>query len=135
MRKIDQICIIDDDPIVIFGTKRILQNAQCCSNFLVYRNGKEGLEGLREIMMAGETPPDIILLDLNMPVMDGWQFLDEFTQIQSSEKILIYIVTSSIDPKDINKAKSYSQVNNYIVKPITVKIIKDLIIKDFQLSI
>ena len=53
-----------------------------------------------------------------MPVMDGWQFLDEFTQIQVPKKVVVFIVSSSIDPADHNKAQEYSMVSNFIVKPI-----------------
>ncbi|MDT0650736.1 response regulator [Autumnicola edwardsiae] len=121
MKKIDLACIIDDDPIFVFGAKKIMQFADFCNSFMVYHNGEEAINGLKSIILAKEKLPDIILLDLNMPIMDGWQFLDEFTQIPTEHEITIYIVTSSIDPEDINRAKSYNRVTNYLVKPISIE--------------
>ncbi|MFT6828560.1 MAG: CheY-like chemotaxis protein, partial [Roseivirga sp.] len=80
-----------------------------------------------------ENLPEIILLDLNMPVMDGWQFLDQFVQIPTKKKTTIYIVTSSIDPEDLNRAKSYEAVTNYLVKPINIDTLTE-ILKDFSKS-
>ena len=73
--------------------------------------------------------PDILFLDLFMPIMDGWQFLEEFLSVKPNlaKPILIYVVSSSIYPEDISKAKSYSDVFDYIIKPITKKIFTDLI--------
>jgi len=131
MRKIDIACIVDDDPIYIFATRKIMKMAGFCNSFLVFHNGKEALDNLKAIIKAGDQVPDIILLDLNMPIMDGWQFLDEFVKVQHDKVITIYIVTSSIDPEDIKRAKSYEMVNNYVIKPVTEKKLQE-ILEDFQ---
>lgn len=120
MPKIDIACIIDDDPIFVFGTKRIMEIANFCESFMIFRNGKEAFDKLKAIIIADEKLPDLILLDLNMPIWDGWQFLDEFIKIPHVNPITIYIMTSSIDPADIEKAKTYEEVSNYLVKPITM---------------
>lgn len=125
-KKIDIACIVDDDPIYIFATKKVMRMAGFCESFLVFSNGKEALDSLSAIVLAGAKMPDVILLDLNMPVMDGWQFLDEFTRIQPAKKITIYIVSSSIDPEDVERAKAYEDVHNYIVKPVTEKSLIDI---------
>ena len=126
MKKIDIACIIDDDPIFVFGTKRIMQIANFCNGFLVFHNGKEAYDNLRAIILAGEKLPDLILLDLNMPIWDGWHFLDEFTQIPIEKPVTLYIVTSSIDPEDTERAKSYEIVSNYLVKPIKMDDLKKI---------
>ena len=118
MKKVDIACIIDDDPIFIYGTKRVMEMADFSNSIMVFNNGEEAITKLRPIMRSKEAIPDIILLDLNMPIMDGWQFLDEFTQIPTEKEVVIYIVTSSVDPEDIERAKSYEDVDNYLVKPI-----------------
>ncbi|WP_062055425.1 response regulator [Aquimarina longa] len=120
MKKIDIACIIDDDPIFIFGVKKVMSLAGACNNFLIYRNGKEALDALSSLISANEKLPDIILLDLNMPILDGWQFLERFVKVPVPKKVIIYIVSSSVDPKDVLRAKSYAMVSNYIVKPITM---------------
>ena len=119
MRKINIACIIDDDPIFVFGTKRIMQLSDFCTHVIVYDNGKDAYDNLKATILANKPQPDIILLDLNMPIWDGWQFLDEFIKIPNDFPIIIYIITSSVDPADVEKAKKYDAVSNYIVKPIT----------------
>jgi len=120
MKKVDIACIIDDDPIFVFGTKRMMTLANFCNNFMVFQNGEEAINYLKPIIQTKNFAlPDIILLDINMPIMDGWQFLDEFTSIPNDKKITIYIVSSSIDPQDIARAKEYDTISNYLVKPIT----------------
>lgn len=128
MKKIDIACIIDDDPIFVFGTKRIMQLANFCESFMIFRNGKEAYDKLKVIILNKEKLPDLILLDLNMPIWDGWQFLDEFIKIPNETPITIYIITSSVDPADVEKAKSYDSVSNYIVKPITIAELKNLLV-------
>jgi len=127
MKKVNLACIIDDDPIFVFGAKRIMEMAHFCESFLIFPNGKEALDKLKAIIEAGESTPDIILLDINMPVLDGWGFLDEFTKIPIDHKITIYIITSSIDPADTQKVKLYEGVSNYIIKPITVDKLKSIL--------
>ena len=120
MKKVDIACIIDDDPIFVFGTKRMMTLANFCNNFMVFQNGEEAINYLKPIIQTKNFAlPDIILLDINMPIMDGWQFLDEFTSIPNEKKITIYIVSSSIDPQDVARAKEYDTISNYLVKPIT----------------
>ncbi|MGO4820748.1 MULTISPECIES: response regulator [unclassified Flavobacterium] len=127
MKKIDIACIIDDDPIFIFGTKKIMQIANFCESFMIFHNGKEAYDKLKIIIENGSKLPDLILLDLNMPIWDGWQFLDEFVKIPNEKIITIYIITSSVDPADIIRAKSYDRVSNYIVKPITMEELKKIL--------
>ena len=119
MKHIDTTCLIDDDRIFIFAAKRILKATNFCNNFTIYNNGAEAIIGLKAIIKSGKNIPDLILLDLNMPIMDGWQFLDEFIKVENSKKITLYIVSSSIDPADSEKAKQYEQITDFIVKPIT----------------
>lgn len=127
MNKVDIACIIDDDPIFVFGTKKIMKLANFCNSFLVFHNGEEALNHLKPIIESNnDSLPDVILLDLNMPVMDGWEFLDEFIKIPCEKEITIYIVTSSIDPMDIDRAKDYDNISNYLIKPISSQKLQEL---------
>ena len=67
--------------------------------------------------------PDVIFLDINMPIMDGWEFLEEYLRLKPriGKKIVIYVVSSSIDMRDLDRARSISEVSDYIIKPISNK--------------
>tara|TARA_R110002051_G_scaffold71624_4_gene129351 strand:+ start:14458 stop:14862 length:405 start_codon:yes stop_codon:yes gene_type:complete len=121
MKNITTCCIIDDDPIFIYGTKRIMREINFAENIIVYNNGQEALDGLYALIKDEDSMPEIMFLDLNMPIMSGWEFLDEFKNYTSnnSKKTIIYIISSSVDPRDLERVKEYNEVTNYILKPIT----------------
>lgn len=123
MKKIKLACLIDDDPIFIYGTKRLMNEIDFCEEALVYNNGQSALDGLRQRIERGEHFPEVILLDLNMPIMNGWDFLDEFCKIERTkeEDVTVYIISSSIDPRDLEKVKNYDIIHNYILKPLSPK--------------
>ncbi|MCM4166727.1 Regulator of RpoS [Arenibacter antarcticus] len=120
MSKIEFSCIIDDDPISVYGIKRSMKMIDFSKTIVVYKNGQEAIEGVNAMVTAGERIPSIMFLDLNMPIMDGWEFLDHFIKIPNSKTdyVAIYIISSSINSEDMIRAKSYKIVNNYIVKPV-----------------
>lgn len=126
MRQINLACIIDDDPIFVFGTKRLMEIAGFCNGILIYKNGQEALNALSALIKEQKTLPEVILLDLNMPILDGWGFLDEITKIKIEQLLTIFIVSSSIDPADFKKAKEYNHVSNYVVKPVTLDSLKHM---------
>ncbi|MBT2160056.1 response regulator [Zobellia sp. KMM 6746] len=123
MTKIRSVCIIDDDPIFIYGTKRIMNEADFTDEILVFNDGQEAFDALKAITEKGDELPSMIFLDINMPIMTGWEFLDEFIKMpnNNSENIIIYIISSSVDPRDIARIQQYKIVNNYILKPISIE--------------
>lgn len=123
---INTACIIDDDPIYIFAATKILTTNEFCNNIIVYKNGKDAVENLIPMIRSGVELPEIVLLDLNMPIMDGWQVLDELIKEPIHHQMNIYITSSSVDSADLEKAKSYNMVNNYITKPFTFEKINEL---------
>ncbi|APG60900.1 response regulator [Christiangramia salexigens] len=125
-QKVELACIIDDDKIYVNLVKKIIEIKNLSENLLIYKNGKEALDYFKNIMENAtdeDKLPDIIFLDLNMPVMDGWEFLNEFIKIKNSlnKKITLYVVSSSIDPRDLERAKSFNLVTDYLIKPIELK--------------
>lgn len=125
-QKVELACIIDDDKIYVNLVKKIIEIKKLSENLLIYKNGKEALDYFKNIMETATDEgklPDIIFLDLNMPVMDGWEFLNEFIKIKNnlSKKITLYVVSSSIDPRDLERAKSINLVTDYLIKPIELK--------------
>ncbi|MGB3149376.1 MAG: response regulator [Maribacter sp.] len=100
MKKIEYIGIVDDDPITVFGIRKMLSTTVDCKLVESYANGKIALDAIIEKLQGSEPLPEVIFLDINMPIMDGWQFLEEFIALPILEKVRINIVTSSIDPID-----------------------------------
>jgi CheY-like chemotaxis protein len=121
MKPIKTIMVIDDDDIFVYLTRKTIEKTNLVEQIKVSENGKDAINYLTENAENPELLPEIILLDLSMPIMDGWQFLDEYAAIESKieKNIIIYIVTSSISPEDINKAKSNDCVTDLIIKPLT----------------
>ncbi len=117
-------CIIDDDTIYTKLLIKLLKLKKLCSNILVFKNGKEAIEyfqGLSPIEKEKNTP-ELIFLDINMPVMNGWEFLNEFKTIRDDieNQLSLYVVSSSIDPMDYKKAKEIEMVDGYLSKPVSM---------------
>lgn len=121
MNLVQNICLIDDDDIFHFITQKVIERTGIVKNIRVFYNGLEAIQFIESALTFKEELPDVILLDLSMPIMDGWEFLEEFIYLKPKlgKKIIIYIVTSSNDPADILKAKSISEVTDFIIKPVT----------------
>ena len=124
MKKISLACIIEDEPMHLFITKKMLTLTGMVDSLLIFSNGKEAYDKLKAIFLASEKLPEVILLDLNMPVWDGWQFLEEFTKIPINTKVIIYILTSSNNPDDLKRAETYNMSKKYLVKPISLEELK-----------
>jgi two-component system, chemotaxis family, chemotaxis protein CheY len=121
-----RVFIIDDDPIHQRIAQIMISKHQLYDEFVSYTEATEAIDFLRNNKDIVESLPDVILLDLNMPVMDGWGFLEEYEKIENSlaKEITIFIVSSSVDEKDISRSQSYSFVKGFISKPLTPDIIR-----------
>ncbi|WP_439696373.1 response regulator [Mucilaginibacter sp. AW1-7] len=129
MKKINTLCVIDDDDIYTFTIKRIIAKAEVAEKTIFFHNGRVAIDFICNCMEAIANLPDMILLDLNMPVLDGWQFLDEFIKLvpRLGKKILIYIVSSSIDEDDFKRAKEMELVSDFIVKPLNAIDLRNIV--------
>ncbi|WP_299435305.1 response regulator [uncultured Aquimarina sp.] len=116
------VCIIDDDNMYVNLVSKIIEIKRLSEKVIVFNNGKEALDFFIDSIedTKEKIVPQVVFLDLNMPIMDGWEFLREFTKIKHeiSEKIALYVVSSSIDSRDIDRAKSIEVVSDYLTKPI-----------------
>ena len=123
MSKIDLTYIIDDDKIFTFVLKKILEKNKNFNQILDFKNGEEVLL----MLTSHDFKPDVILLDINMPVIDGWQFLEALEKLPNKEQYKIFIMSSSIDKTDIEKSKTFSTVVDFISKPINNEKLNKLI--------
>ena len=119
--KIPIIALVDDDKVFQLTTLRTIQSAKITDRILQFENGEEALSFLRQHATETENLPDYIFLDINMPFVDGWMFLDDFAELKYvlKKEISIYMVSSSIDPRDVNRAKGNANVREYIIKPVS----------------
>lgn len=118
MKKIELVCIVEDDPIHLFLTKKHIELSGSVEKILICKNGKEAFDTLINMFQNNEMLPHIIFLDINMPIWDGWQFLEEFIKIPITQEIKIYILTSSNDDEDYKKAEMFNLQNQYLIKPL-----------------
>ncbi|MBS0029120.1 response regulator [Chitinophaga sp. 22321] len=128
MKLIDTIFIVDDDPIHQQIAKIMIERQAISSNIRVYSDAQEVLDYIRENVGNAQVLPDLILLDLNMPIMDGWEFLEEYAEFcdQLPKRIRIFVLTSSIDEKDKERVSAYDFVAGYLTKPLSKEIIAHL---------
>lgn len=123
------IAVVDDDTVYQFTASRTLKATKLTDQILQFPNGHEALAFLNDHAGDPGKLPDIIFLDINMPITDGWMFLDEFRKLKEefSKKMLIYVVSSSIDPRDLSRARNNPEVSDYVEKPITLKKFSELL--------
>ncbi|MDB5123293.1 MAG: response regulator of RpoS [Mucilaginibacter sp.] len=123
------VLLIDDDEINNFISVKLIKKALLNTEITACLNGKLAIELLADIQKNDpDKLPDYILLDINMPIMNGWEFLDEYKRLNIDPlgQSRIFIISSSVFSNDINKARSYQLVQNFISKPLNVDKIIEL---------
>ncbi len=123
------IFLIDDDPVFVYLTKKIICSTTGDCQIREFADGELAIDRLRKICGDTSSLPDIIFVDLSMPVMDGWEFLDEYAQLQPkfSKRIELFIVSSSISPQEVERSKSYHAVTDFLIKPVAKGKIAEII--------
>jgi two-component SAPR family response regulator len=114
-------CIIDDDEFFAFNAKRLIIESDFADNVLWYSDGQRAIDGLIGLIIENIKLPQIILLDINMPNKNGWEFLNEFAAlpVKQREHVHLFILSSFVSPDLIEKSKSYNLKVEYVVKPLT----------------
>ncbi len=115
------VCLIDDDNIYQYTARVILEATGLAKEIQSFYNGSDAINFFTKAgNFVAETLPDVIFLDINMPIMDGWAFLEEYNKFYSNlpKNIRIYMVSSSVNSSDMQKSRSYEAVNDYLVKPV-----------------
>jgi two-component system, chemotaxis family, chemotaxis protein CheY len=115
------VALVDDDKIFQLTASKTIKATAITDKILQFENGQEAFRFIKEHLTHPETLPDYIFLDINMPVVDGWMFLEDYDDIKPDVKkpISIYMVSSSIDPRDIDRARRNTNVKEYVIKPVS----------------
>lgn len=130
--KLKKVLVVDDDDATNFLTELYFEDANLNVELIFKTTAEDALEYLKENI---EECPELFFLDINLPLMSGWEFLDEFCKNNICKKVVakIFMLSTSIFDKDKEKAKTYPCISDYIEKPLTVEKILEITQKYFYL--
>jgi len=123
-----KLVLIDDNPIDHYIVRTMLYNNEVCKQATYTFDGSMVLEFIEENRAAKHLLPDGIFLDLTMPDLSGWEFLDKFEKIKDSldKQIELYVMTSSVRESDKERSSKYGCVNSFISKPLTKQVLNNI---------
>jgi CheY-like chemotaxis protein len=133
-KKLNCVLLIDDDEPTNFLHAYALEKADVTERIVTAKSGQEALDFLTSVMENGEHPqPDVIFLDINMPGMDGWEFLGLYNELNLSQqgKIVLVMLTTSLNPSDEDRAEQVPGISSFQNKPLTIDKINGMIQKYF----
>lgn len=122
--------LVDDSDATNFFNKTIIKKTECVEEILVAKNGKEALEYIESGII-----PEILFLDINMPIMDGWEFLKEFQKLDSELKksiIIILMIGAKLSNEEIKKAKNFPEIKEFRDKMLTKDIVCSIVTKYYD---
>ncbi len=119
-KKLNAILLIDDDEPINFLHKMVIEKSNCAEKVVVKMNGIQALEYLRSEVNGQHPQPDLIFLDINMPAMNGWEFLAEYKMLSENmlAKLVVVMLTTSLNPDDHLKAKDFGEIRGFHNKPL-----------------
>lgn len=127
--KVPNLWIIDDDPMSSFYIKRLAELGELANIITIYNTAQGAINYLLHHKKTVEHLPDIILLDIYMPEVDGWEFLNQLKQIEDQlmKKAAVFIISSSNHPRDLRRAESFPDVKAFFQKPVTLEVLKEMV--------
>lgn len=130
---INKVFCIDDDPVTLVLSEMVIKKSQFAKEVITAKNGKEGLDWFSAYFSKNSAEvkqdlPQVIFLDINMPVMNGWDFLEGYLMKYTERlpEIKVVIVSSTVNPEDFLRANWYSIVIDFINKPLTIEGLSEL---------
>jgi CheY-like chemotaxis protein len=121
MKKLGEVYVVDDDQVYTFLLQRQIGKMEFCTSLKFFGHGGEALDELYALRDQPERLPDLILLDLNMPVCNGWQFLDRFAALSLRKTIPVDIISSSVTPAEQQRVAQNPDARHFYAKPVTLK--------------
>jgi CheY-like chemotaxis protein len=119
--------VIDDDDINIFIISKIVEKTGYDVEICAKHNGQLAIDYIKDLVENHEQLPHLVLVDINMPILNGWEFIEAFEALNLEVKNDMYMLSSSVYENDIEKAKSYKSVKGFISKPLSIDRLKELI--------
>ena len=134
MKKLQSVLLVDDDDTVNFFNEFLLNQLEVSEEIVIRENGEQALSYLSDLHGEEREFPDLIFLDINMPVMDGFEFLEAYQEARMQDKTnaLIVMLTTSLHPKDVARAETYPFISEYVYKPLTQEKVQQIVGKYFQ---
>ena len=122
------LCVVDDDKIFTYLLKRIIEKAKITREIIFFENGRDALDYLASHKKDALKLPQLILLDINMPILDGWQFLNEYGKLKPEvpQPISICMMSSSSEIEDYDRAMDSGHVMDYLQKPVQIPSLKEV---------
>jgi len=134
-QRLNSVLLIDDDEPTNFYTQLIVEESGCTEHIKVAQGGREALEYLSNASQGDDYPrPDLIFLDINMPAMDGWEFLDHYKKMNKDRrgKVIVVMLTTSLNPDDRQKASEMPEISAFESKPLTEEKLDKILKEHFK---
>jgi CheY-like chemotaxis protein len=137
-KKLNCVLLVDDNDSDNYIHRRVIEQAGITDHIEIAENGQEAIELLAAQGRCGKSEssssqPDLIFLDINMPVMNGWEFLEEYRKLEEVQKgnVLFIMLITSLNPSDVIKTEKVLGGDSFLYKPLTIKVLEDIMQKHF----
>ena len=135
-KKLNCILLIDDDEPTNYLNKKVIKELDCAENVVVAESGEKALAFLSGLKEDNSLRPELVFLDINMPAMNGWEFLEKYQNLPAQQRaeIVIVMLTTSLNPSDYEKSKEYESINDFKNKPLAKQDLENLLYQYFWKS-
>lgn len=119
--------VIDDDDINIFIIKKIIEKTGYNVDMVSKSNGRLAIDYLADIAQNEELFPQLILIDINMPILNGWEFLEAYQKLSINKRVDMYMLSSSVYENDIERSRTFTAIKGFISKPLSIDKLSELL--------